>query len=55
MSARVVITAIGIASPLGIGKQKNIDNCLSGEIGIKKCDVFQTEKLKTDYFGCVPE
>lgn len=52
---RVVITGIGIASPIGIGKQSFLENCFSGKIGISECDLFSTEKLRTNYFGCIPE
>lgn len=55
MAQRVVITAMGIASPLGIGKKMFFENCISGNVGIKPCEVFSTEKLRTNYFGCIPE
>lgn len=55
MERRVVVTAIGIASPIGIGKSSFLENCKRGKIGISKCKVFSTEKLRTDYFGCIDD
>lgn len=50
---KVVVTAMGITSALGTGKDEFFKNCINGTIGINKCEVFSTDKIKTDYFGCI--
>lgn len=37
---RVVVTGMGIVSPLGVGLQHNLDAIYSGKSGLKVCNVF---------------
>lgn len=48
---RVVITGVGVIAGNGCNKEKFIQNCEQGVSGIKKCTVFPTRKLRTEYFG----
>lgn len=50
---RVVITAMGITSAIGTGKEEFFRNCINGIVGINECNVFSVEKLRTKYFACV--
>lgn len=50
---RIVITAMGITSSLGIGKEEFFNNCIQGKVGIDECKVFPTDRLRTKYFGCI--
>lgn len=47
MSKRVVITGIGVVSPIGIGKEEFWDNALKGHSGIKKLTRFDTKPFPT--------
>jgi 3-oxoacyl-[acyl-carrier-protein] synthase II len=44
---RVVITGIGIVSPIGIGKENFWKNCLSGVSGVKKITSFDVSEYNT--------
>jgi len=47
MDNRIVITGIGIVSPIGIGKDIFWDNCLSGVSGVGKISYFDTAQYRT--------
>ena len=51
MNHRVAVTGIGVVSSAGIGKEIFFKNCSDGRVGLKKCTLFPTEKLSTDFFG----
>jgi 3-oxoacyl-[acyl-carrier-protein] synthase II len=48
---RVVITGIGIVSPIGIGKQAYFDALVSGRSGIKPVTLFDTAHLQSKLAG----
>ncbi len=48
---RVVITGVGIVSPLGIGKEENWNNCLQGRSGIGKITKFDVSSFRTTIAG----
>jgi len=48
---RVVITGIGIVSPIGIGKEENWLNCLEGKSGIGKITKFDASAFRTTIAG----
>ena len=47
MDNRVVITGIGVISPIGIGKDIFWNNCLSGVSGVKEISYFDISKYRT--------
>ncbi|MGB0843217.1 MAG: beta-ketoacyl-ACP synthase II [Alphaproteobacteria bacterium] len=50
---RVVITGLGIVSPLGANVEKVWQKLLNGESGIKKIDTFETDDLAAQIAGSV--
>ncbi len=48
---RVVITGIGIVSPIGIGKEENWLNCIEGKSGIGKITKFDASAFRTTIAG----
>ena len=48
---RVVITGLGILSPLGIGKKAFWKNLFAGKSGIKPITLFDTTNLKVKVGG----
>lgn len=48
---RVVITGIGIVSPLGIGKEENWLNCIEGKNGIGQITKFDASAFRTTIAG----
>ena len=44
MSKRIVVTGIGVVSPVGSGKDTFWGNLLKGKSGIKKVTLFDTSK-----------
>ncbi len=48
---RVVITGIGIVSPIGIGKEENWLNCIEGKNGISKITKFDVSAFRTTIAG----
>ena len=48
---RVVITGIGVISPLGIGNEKNWAAITSGQCGIGKITRFDASELPTQIAG----
>ncbi|MBT5540409.1 MAG: beta-ketoacyl-ACP synthase II, partial [Alphaproteobacteria bacterium] len=51
---RVVVTGLGMVSPLGCGVQHVWDRILKGESGIKEIESFDVSDLKTRIAGQVP-
>ncbi len=48
---RVVITGIGIVSPIGIGKEENWKNCIEGKNGIGPITKFDVSDFRTKIAG----
>lgn len=51
---RVVITGIGIVSPLGIGKQAFWENLLSGKVAVQRIRAFDPSGMTSQIAGEVP-
>ena len=54
MLRRVVITGMGIVSPLGVGVQKNWDRLTAGQSGIQKVTRFEVSDMPSQIAGVVP-
>jgi 3-oxoacyl-[acyl-carrier-protein] synthase II len=54
MLRRVVVTGMGIVSPLGVGVQKNWDRLTAGQSGIRKVDRFDVSDMPSQIAGIVP-
>jgi 3-oxoacyl-[acyl-carrier-protein] synthase II len=52
---RVVITGIGLVTPLGVGKQKNWDALKNGQSGIRKITKFDVSDYTTQIAGELPD
>ncbi|MGF1561858.1 MAG: beta-ketoacyl-ACP synthase II [Geminicoccaceae bacterium] len=52
---RVVVTGMGIVSPLGCGVEHVWQRLLKGESGIGRIERFATDDLPAKIAGCVPE
>src|SRR3990167_34733 len=52
---RVVITGLGLVSPLGNGVETSWKRLTAGESGIRKIDTFDTEGLSAKIAGLVPQ
>ena len=55
MSRRVVITGIGVVSPIGIGAKAFWENLLAGRVGIRRIQAFDPGGLPCQLAGEVPE
>ncbi len=55
MKRRVVVTGIGMVTPLGTGLEKNWQRLLAGESGISPITSFDTEKFATKIAGQVTD
>ena len=55
MNRRVVVTGIGMVTPLGTGIEKNWRRLLAGESGISPITSFDTEKFATKIAGQVTD
>jgi 3-oxoacyl-[acyl-carrier-protein] synthase II len=55
MSKRVVVTGIGIVSPLGIGREQTWKNLLAGQVGIGTVRQFDATGMTCHLAGEVPE
>ncbi len=51
---RVVITGVGVVSPLGVGAKTNWDGLLAGRSGIRSIQSFDTSDLPAKIAGQVP-
>ena len=51
MSKRVVITGVGVISPIGIGKRAYWDALREGKSGIKSITLFDTRDYKVKVAG----
>lgn len=51
---RVVVTGMGIVSPLGVGIDQNWSSLLAGQSGIKKIDGFKIDDIPCQIAGLVP-
>ena len=47
MSERIVITGIGVVSPIGLGKDLFWENCLKGASGVRTIQAFDPAKYKS--------
>ena len=54
LKRRVVVTGIGIISPLGLGQKNNWERLISGESGIDKIASFDTSELSCKIGGEIP-
>ena len=54
MKRRVVVTGMGIVSPLGVGVNKNWDALVSSKSGIRKIDRFDVSDITSQIAGLVP-
>ncbi|GBE03626.1 MAG TPA: beta-ketoacyl-[acyl-carrier-protein] synthase II [Nitrospirae bacterium] len=52
---RVVITGVGMVTPLGTGTEKSWKGLLEGRSGIRKTTLFDTEKFSCKISGEVPD
>ena len=50
----VVVTGIGLVTPLGVGENINWKRLIKGQSGIKKIDTFETEDLPCKIAGQIP-
>ena len=51
---RIVVTGMGMVSPLGVGVDTNWSRLTAGESGIKKIDAFPVDDLTCQVAGMVP-
>ena len=51
---RVVVTGMGIVSPLGVGLDHNWSSILTGKNGFSKIDRFDVEDLPCQIAGMIP-
>ena len=49
----VVITGIGVISPLGVGREASWENCRKAKTGIKKITSFDTSSFRSNIAGLV--
>lgn len=54
MLRRVVVTGMGIVSPLGVGVSKNWERLTAGQSGIRKVDRFDVSDMPSQIAGVVP-
>jgi len=54
MARRVVITGIGVISPIGIGAKSFWDNLLAGKVGVRRIASFDPSGLPSQIAGEVP-
>src|SRR5258708_2729596 len=55
MSKRIVITGLGVVSPVGTGKDDFWSNLVKGHSGIKKIELFDTSGLNSKMAGEITE
>ena len=52
---RVVITGMGMVSPLGVGVDRNWARITNGESGIRKITEFEVSDITSQIAGLVPK
>ncbi len=52
---RVVVTGMGMVSPLGVGVKRNWDSITAGKSGIRKIDEFDLTDMSSHVAGIVPK
>src|SRR6188768_3578824 len=52
---RVVITGIGVISPIGIGSKAFWENLLAGQVGVRRIQAFDPAGFSAQIAGEVPE
>ncbi|MCB9988228.1 MAG: beta-ketoacyl-ACP synthase II [Rhodospirillales bacterium] len=52
---RVVVTGLGMVSPLGVGVDRNWSRITNGESGIRKIDEFEVSDITSQIAGLVPK
>jgi 3-oxoacyl-[acyl-carrier-protein] synthase II len=52
---RVVVTGMGMVSPLGLGVEHNWQRLIAGESGIRKIDEFEASDIASQIAGVVPK
>ena len=51
---RVVVTGLGLVTPLGNGVQTTWERLIKGESGVRRIDTFDTEAYPSKIAGLVP-
>jgi len=54
MNRRVVVTGVGVISPIGIGAQTFWENLLAGKVGVKRIEQFDPSGFASQIAGEVP-
>src|SRR6185295_17099258 len=54
MSRRVVVTGVGVISPIGVGASAFWENLLAGKCGIKRIELFDPAGFAAQIAGEVP-
>lgn len=52
---RVVVTGMGMVSPLGVGVRRNWDSITAGRSGIRKIDHFDASAMASQVAGLIPK
>jgi 3-oxoacyl-[acyl-carrier-protein] synthase II len=52
---RVVVTGMGMVTPLGVGVQRNWESIIAGKSGIRKIDEFDLTDMPSHVAGLVPK
>jgi 3-oxoacyl-[acyl-carrier-protein] synthase II len=55
MTKRAVITGIGLATPLAVGREASFSRLLEGKSGIRRFTLFDPARVKTRFGGEVPD
>ncbi|HKB61066.1 MAG TPA: beta-ketoacyl-[acyl-carrier-protein] synthase family protein [Gallionellaceae bacterium] len=55
MGCKVVVTGLGIVSPVGSGQGEFFENLMAGRSGIRRVDMPHSEKLSIHIAGTVPD